>query len=306
MISWVALGLLLPVAIVMLLQWRQVLLGLDGSARMERLVTTIWAPLIASLGLLGLLWDQTEPLHGPSALAIGSGSMVFAVLVGSLLLRSDSVLQDQEQSQSNWQIPISWPVAGVLMLMVGAAGRVSHIVGLVVFAIGLVLIWLNSLPADSEASSEKTKAMDGHLITALLAAVVLATCARLSPVDWLIPIGIVLTVAALIVFVLMARICGELAAIKAGGWCAVLLPCFGFGLLGQNMLSAIIDSDQRAAPPRFEYTSSLLEPGLVLLATVLVLGGVHRWSGNWRAPASLALMVAGILGFGILLTRAAG
>ena len=306
MLPWVALGLLLPVGIVMLLQWRQFLVGMDQSVRMERLAINAWAPLLASAGLLGLLWDQQRPMHGQAALAVGTGAMVFAILVGGILLTTDRHDRPWNHFQGSWLVPIAWPVGGILMLLVASAGRVSHVVGLVAFAMGLVLIWLNLMPQRDEEPEPAPSRGDGSLVVTFLAALVLAACARLSPVEWLVPVGVVLSLLSLGVLVLLARHKNVLSAIQAGGWFAVLLPCLGLGLLGQDMLSRIIRADIPGAPPRFEYTSSLLEPGLVLLVTIMVLVCQERWPSFWRAPASLALLVAGLLGYGILMARAVG
>lgn len=310
MLSQLALVALLPVALVMLHQWRRCLQNLDGNRRMDRLVTVVWAPLFASVGLFGLLWDQQKPLHGQSSMAIGTGAMVFAILVGVLLLRRDEKVEGAgltAPAGPEWFIPMAWPVAGVLMLMVGAAGQVSHVVGLVLFAIGLVLIWLNIQSDEDDASPAEPQSSDLNLVMAFIMAVLLAACVWLSPMEWLVPVGVLLALVSLAVFGLLARIRGAPVAVQAGGWFAVLLPCFGFGLLGQDMLSTIVQSDLRSVPPpRFEFTSSLLEPGLVLLLSVLVLAGVNRWTRCWQVPAAVALVVAGGLGFGVLMTKAIG
>ncbi|MEE2907237.1 MAG: hypothetical protein VX527_05320 [Planctomycetota bacterium] len=305
MLPWVALGLLLPVAVLMLAFWRQFLLGGVGSDRQDHLLATVWGPLLASAGLLGLVWDHDSPLRGHGSLAIGTGAMVFAILVGVLLLAfGHSAWRFQDR------IPLAWSVAGVLLVLIGAAGRVSHTVGLIALALGMVLLWLNLMTDQRDRAQPRVSSGESSLVIAFLAALVLAACARLAPVAWLVPIGLVLALTSLGVVGLVARYRDAVSAIHTAGWFAVLLPCFGLGLLGQDMLMEIVRADMMkeipGRPPRFEHTGGLLEPGLVLLGTILVLAGSGRWSPNWRSPASFALVAAGILGLLILLVEASG
>ena len=241
------------------------------------------------------------------------GAMVAAVVVGCVLL--SAVLRIQRDPwEAQDRLPLAWPVAGVLLVLVASAGRVSHTVGLVAFAIGVVLIWANSLPEPAEEGASSAQQPSGAesawLTMAFAAAILLGVCTALATE---VLVATVIMVAALVALAVVATVgrCrdGQLA-IRSAGWLAVILPCLGLGLLGHDRLMLIMQGGRipqlPGPPPRLHETGGLLLPGLVLLATTAVLAGHGRWRGSWRLAACAGLGLAGVLGAGVMVAGVLG
>jgi hypothetical protein len=198
-------------------------------------------------------------------------------------------------------VPMAWPAVGVVILLTAASAKVPHLVGLIVCAIALVLLWINSMPADSRRDHE-TPVPDphaGYLAATLVFGLLLAACAWLAT-PW-IP-AIVLTVISLTGLALVMLVTshrGVSQGIQAAGWLAILLPCLGLGLLGHDQLFEMIQAGTSSAVPRLHETIGLLGPGLIILVTTLVIRGSRDWSPLWRWYSGLGLFLVGILTGGL-------
>ncbi|MBG81031.1 MAG: hypothetical protein CMJ39_10030 [Phycisphaerae bacterium] len=299
MLSWIGLFLLLPAAMALVLFWSRCLALSNRDQFKDQLIASVWGPVLASLGFLGMLWDRSGVLGEGGAGAIGMGAVIFAIVAGMMLLNSASsnVQQDKELMTD---LPLIWPVAGVVILLTAAAAKVPHLVGLIVCAIGLVLIWINTMPADSSVEQKsESDAQSSSLAGAFVSSLFLAVCAWWS--TSLLP-ALALTVVSLVSLVLVMLVAahrGVSQGIRMAGWLAVLLPCLGLGLLGHDQLFQMIQSGRDSAVPRLHETIGLLGPGLILLATTLVLAGGRRWSPTWRRYAGLGLFLVGVVAGGL-------
>ena len=292
---------LLPAAMVMVWIWSRYLAHSSQGEMKDRLIATVWTPVLGSLGFLGMLWDRSGVLGEGGASAIGMGAIIFAVMVGAMLLLSGSSSRQASDGELLASVPMAWPEVGVVILLTAASAKVPHLVGLIVCAIALVLLWINSMPADSRRDHEASvpDPHAGYLAATLVLGLLLAACAWLAT-PW-IP-AIVLTVISLTGLALVMLVTSHRGAsqgIQAAGWLAILLPCLGLGLLGHDQLFEMIQAGTSSAVPRLHETIGLLGPGLIILVTTLVIRGSRDWSPLWRWYSGLGLFLVGILTGGL-------
>ena len=220
---------------------------------------------------------------------------------GAMLLLSGSSSRQASDGELLASVPMAWPAVGVVILLTAASAKVPHLVGLIVCAIALVLLWINSMPADSRRDHEASvpDPHAGYLAATLVLGLLLAACAWLAT-PW-IP-AIVLTVISLTGLALVMLVTSHRGAsqgIQAAGWLAILLPCLGLGLLGHDQLFEMIQAGTSSAVPRLHETIGLLGPGLIILVTTLVIRGSRDWSPLWRWYSGLGLFLVGILTGGL-------
>ena len=299
MIAWCSLILIPPLVLLILAAWRQYLSEIPDAQASSVMLCGIVLPLLASAGFLGLLWDQEGVLGSSGSLVVGTGPLIFGLVTGWLLVsRPDA--RDVE-SPSGCVIML---VTGLLLIMMAVAGRVPHTVGLIACTIGLVLIWLNSLRSrevSGTAKAGETRQQPLSLTLALAASLLLAFCARWSPIDWMPLVMFVLIVEVLVMLRMVMSSRGGAAVFEAAGWFAVLLPCLGLGLLGQDRLAVLIrGNDLPGLPPvvpTLRSTEGLLIPGVAILLGVLLWFLAGLVPSSWRRTLGGCLLVIGVLGF---------
>ena len=297
MIAWCALILIPLLVLLIVATWRQYLTEQLTTQASDIAISGIVYPLLASAGFLGLLWDREGVLDAPGALIVGSGPMVFGLVTGMLLVRGPEAPRG------------GWPSGGVIMLITGlvlvmmaAAGRVPHTVGLIACSIGLVLIWLTSLRShegSDAATSSVRRQQPLSLTSALAASLLLAFCASLAQDDWIPLVLLVLIIQVLVMLSILLTSHGPNVVFKAAGWFAVLLPCFGLGLLGQDRLGMLIIGNNLPGLPQvvptLRSTGGLLVPGVVILLGVLFWSLRGLVPSSWRRTMGLCLLVAVLL-----------
>ena len=193
-------------------------------------------------------------------------------------------------------------LAAFVMVLVAAAGRVPHTVGLLVSALAVVLLWFNSMPPEPPEHGRAAPADErpGGLLTAILAAVALALAAGLSPTasQWLIASWLI--ILAILIFVTLHFRAGESATLHATGWFAITLPAVGLGVLGHDRLVGMFSQPALlgpvAVPEQVHHTAGLLVPGLIILMVSFVVAGAPRWPVTWVKASGLLTIAAGLGG----------
>ncbi|MBG84342.1 MAG: hypothetical protein CMJ40_07350 [Phycisphaerae bacterium] len=297
MIAWCSLLLIPPLVLLILATWRQYLETQRDAQASDIAISGIVLPLLASAGFLGLLWDREGVLGAPGALVVGSGPMVFGLITGWLLVRSPRACGGGWPSGG-----VIMSVGGLLLIMMATAGRVSHTVGLIACTIGMVLIWLTSLRsrgASAPANAAARREQPLSLTLALAGSLLLAFCTRLAPIDWMpLVLALLILEVLMMLYILMASR-GPEVVFEGAGWFAVLLPCLGLGLLGQDRLAMLIrGNDLPGLPPvvpTLRSTEGLMVPGLVIVLSVLFWFLAGSVPSSWRRTMGLCLLVAVVL-----------
>ena len=298
MIAWCSLLLILPLVLLILKAWRQYLTEISDGHALNIPLCGIVLPLLSSAGFLGLLWDREGVLGSSGSLVVGTGPLIFGLVTGWLLVSSP--LASTAGGSSNRFIQL---VSGLVLVMIAAAGRVPHTVGLIACAIGLVLIWLTSLQSREVTDSVKAgeaRQQPLSLIVAVAGSLLLAFCTRLAPSDWMPLVMVVLIVEVLVMLRMLMNSRGGTAVFEAAGWLAVLLPCLGLGLLGQDRLVVLIRGHDLPglppAMPTLRSTQELLIPGVTILLSVLFWSMATRVPPGWRGTLGACLIVVASLG----------
>ena len=299
MIAWCSLILVMPLIGLILAAWHRYLARLPETNDSLAAVCGIALPLLASAGFLGLLWDREGVVGTSGALVLGSGPLICGLVTGTLLVTRPDAHETGRSSSG-----LIMFVAGLVMVMIAAAGRVPHTVGLIACTIGLVLIWRTSLRSRDghrQVRPSDTPQQPLSLTVALAGSLILAFCTRLSPIEWMPLVIVVLVVGAVVMLHMLMSSRGVFAALEAAWWFAIILPCLGLGLLGQDRLAVLVRGHDLpglpAVVPTLRSTEGLVVPGVVLMLSVvfwLLAGSV---ASSWRRTLGVCLIVVGVLGF---------
>ena len=200
--------------------------------RCPEIVLDIWAPISLALPMLVMVVRMEENVQGVGWLPLG-GPLVCGVFGLSMML----ILSQRGQDNPGLTLkPMSiWMVTGLVMLFLGAAHELRVWTGQAMFAIGAVLMWMNTAdspggnggPANATTDEMRTGyAMLWVVICSLGQGLAAMNC---EPEWWPLN-GAMMIVYALMVLAATARICGPQTALRLGGWIATYGVLFGLGL----------------------------------------------------------------------------
>lgn len=287
LIPSVSLAILLAVALIIAAD--RLMLAANHGGRPARLLGVLWVPVLVVLPGLGLIQRGVDVLTGESLAAMSIGPLVGVVVVPLLLLGGRQWSRDQWHADDH--LPLAWPAVGVLLMALAVAGQVPAFLSLVAFALGAVLVWMETTPRAGEGHGGEG---GGWVLLGLLLGGAMAATNAASPGGW--PMMAVAIAAGGAV---MARACvrlGRRRAILAVGWAAMMGPILGLGVLGQDDLRESVLSTFNSEVAFVGYRgfgglAKLLLPGVLLLAMCGFVAGWPRWSasrGRW-----VAILMAG-------------
>ncbi len=165
------------------LVWWHVLPGLARTAD-ARLIVDVWMPVAMAVPLVfvamtiesdvkGIGWT---PLAGPIAVAIASAGFALLAARGEFDALGDDVLRDGSADAPIWphraRVACASLLAGVVLLMLGAAHTMTIWIGQAAFAVAALLLWVNT--PDEPAGSRAVSPTEMKLRAASMAAVFLA------------------------------------------------------------------------------------------------------------------------------------
>ncbi len=264
-------------------------------SRPARLITVLWIPLLMVLPALGISAAGSEDLSLRSLVAISSGPLIAAMAMPLLIIGGGIWKLDHWHADD--RIPLAWPAVGVLLLCLAVAGRVPEFVMIVAFAVGAVLLWMETLPRAGEQHGGEggVWAAVGVVLSGGLVFV-----GSQSTAGWPV-LCVSLGSAGLIVWRTWTHL-GQRQAIVSTGWAAMIGPVLAIGLLGQRGLQATLlntfGSDISFVGYRtLSGLEMLLMPGVMLLFVCGLIAGWARWSA--RRGRLAAVLMAGL---GIFMT----
>lgn len=269
-------------------------------ARAARLVTVLWIPIVMVLPALGLSAARGGDLSMGSFAAISVGPLIAAIAAPLLIVGGRWWKIDQWHADD--RIPLAWPAVGVLLLCLAVAGRVPEFIMIVTFAVGAVLLWMETLPRAGESHGGEG---GGWAILAVLLAGGMAIIGAQSTAGWPLMV-VVLGTAGLIVWRTSLHL-GRRRAIVSTGWAAMLGPVIAIGMLGQQGLQATLLNTFGTDISFVGYRTvggleMLLLPGVLLLFVCGLIAGWARWS-DWRGRLAAMLMVGlGVFSIAVLMS----
>jgi hypothetical protein len=268
--------------------------------RHSQLILDIWAPLAVVGPMLFLIGRSSNSVSGPGWLAVG-GPLLCAIFgVGLALARAGAlrrvdVLEDSSISLCGAGVAAAG--AGLLILLLGAAHDMTIWVGQCAFAIGAVLLWINT-PSDAEDSQHGAMAHASEKRAGLgMAAMV--SCSLVQGHVVMNMRGPLTMVSEIMVFMyavlalaFIAKIAGPQVCARVGLWGAALGVFFGLGLIS---LSSMIPEALRIL--RFGHGQPLnkIASGFGMLAPeaagVIVVAGLAIALPRMRSGSALTLGV---------------
>jgi len=259
--------------------------------RPGRLARRVWAPLLVVIVV-------AVPLLAPGAQEMGSGSVhwsvslavpLVALLAVPVLLLPAVLGRRSDPWDAEERLVLVWPAVGVLLLLVAVAGRLPQSGMLVLFTLGAVLTWVESIPRRGEQWGGPGTAW---LTLALVGSAVLA--AGLWGFDPAWSTLIAATVAGGVV-VTLTRHHGPRAGVSTAMWMAAVVALLAPGMLGFGALTDMLQGRPMpvmvAGEPHVGPLMLLSVPAVGLLACCGLLAGVGRWSGLGRVAAVLGVLL---------------
>jgi hypothetical protein len=263
--------------------------------RHPALVTDVWAPLaIVAPMLFATGWVETS-VRGAGWLALGGPVAAgWIALAAVLVVHPASTLAAPPLRR----VLMAVAGAGLVLLLLGAAGVLTIWVGQCAFAIAAVLLWVSTPPPD-EGDDEDDHAPARTaiaMLVALAAALGQGVIAwRLDPILRPVSAGLAMGYAA--IALCAASAAGPSAALRTGLWSAVLGILLALGTLAfaQVVPAAIQVARGGRAPVSTEVAEGFaaLAPeavGLLVLAAAPWLA--PRLARGLRRPAGALLLVA--------------
>ena len=292
----------LPVLVALLVASSALLLGAGRLwlamtpvlGRPGRLAVRVWVPLLIIVpACAALLSGSVVSVNATARGLVLLGPMLGAVAALIVLLPA-AAGRASDPWDAEHRLNLFWPATGALLLLAAAAGRLAQSALLVLFALGTVLPWAESIPRRGEG-------WGGPGLPALTLAVIgaagMGTAIGLSSE----PLWFLLGPLAVggVLLVLLARRMGPHAAIECGLWTATIGGLLGPGMLGWDTMVASFRGfglGLTAAGELHVGGLGLLSiSGLALLLPCGVLAGFARWPSGGRLTAVLAALVAIVL-----------
>jgi hypothetical protein len=296
-----AVSIALALAVVLVVCADRMLRAGNHGGRPARMLSVVWVPVLMVLPGLGLIVGGGDTLGGAALAALSIGPLVGLVAAPIVLLGRRRWGRDQWHADDH--LPLAWPAIGVLLLVLAVAGRVPEFLSLVAFAIGAVLIWMETTPRAGEDHGGEG---GGWVLLALLAACGLAAVNMAGPGGW--PLTALSLAAAAGVIVRASIRLGQRRTLLACGWAALMGPVLGLGVLGQHGLRGTVLNTFSSDVVFVGYRglgglAKLILPGLALLGICGLVAGWPRWTvrrGRWVAWLMAAL---GVFTIAALLAR---
>jgi hypothetical protein len=215
--------------IIMIEQLRRHVFPALGRLSSPQIVLDVWAPLTLILPLLMLAGRAGHDMRGAGWLVVAAPSWCAWLALGMVM-----IVQRRDQGRIDCSATLAWSCtgAGVLLVMLSAAHDLTLWVAQCAFALGAVLMWMNTPQdlSDRVASTEPQRAGLAMLI-ALLCAAGAGAAAQMSSVRALPVIGAIQFAGVASALAAAARVAGPAAAFRLGGWSAVYGTFLGLGAI---------------------------------------------------------------------------
>lgn len=280
MMAWVIVLVQAALAVAAIVCCGRLVLPAMNRLRHPALVLNVWLPVALILPLMFLAVGVEGSVRGVGWFPVGAPTAIgLAGFCVAMLLRGDGA---QGETRPTVQLTLAVVLAGVILLLLGAAHVMTIWVGQFTFAIGAVLLWINTPDEDAALrhappSVIQMRAGWGMLIVLGCAAGqgVAAILLWREHAAWS---GGIMLVTAFAMLTSAARLIGSADTVRIALWAAALGVFFGLGMLSlihlpRRMLLAIIGELE----PRqgaiaygfgayaFEATAMLVLAGLVWL-----------------------------------------
>ena len=287
------LGLVLAVSSVVLAD--RALMASEQAGRPARLLGGLWLPLLICIPFLGLRSELNPDGSLGSNGVLAAVPLTMAIVLPLVLL--SRLGGDGRQWHADDRLPMAWPAIGVMLMLLAVAGRGPQFLAVVTFAIGIVLLWMETIPRPGESHGGSATA---PLTLAFGSVIGLSLVASESGSrDFLL---VLCMVTAGTMLVSAAIRLGPRRATMVAGWAGCLGPILLLGLIGQDGLRASIIGTSDGIPfigyPQLAGLEVLVLPGLLILALCGFITGWARWSAV-RGRLVAVLLAAGAVGLAV-------
>ncbi|HRP63883.1 MAG TPA: hypothetical protein PK400_11355 [Phycisphaerales bacterium] len=309
MLVWSLLVVQALIAMLGLRWWRQAALPNLPATRHPELILDVWGPIALILPLLFAVRWVGNTVEGTGWLPIGApilcgaAAAAFALIFGDR--RADADRFDDE-SHLPLQLIAASVVAGLALLLLGAAHTMTVWIGQCAFALAAIILWINTPDLD-HAQSRATPTDPQHIASMgmllfLMCSIGQGVVAWSLPPDMRVWSAILLVASPIAALALTAWHAGQVACIRLGIWAATLGVLFALGLLALShmmprvlrMFAAEIDPAPSVVARGFG--AYALEATLLLVLAVAIMAALRLPRG-----AQVALGTIGAIGILLIL-----
>jgi hypothetical protein len=234
MTAWLVLAIQALFAVIGLrLLVRRVLPALHGTPHVE-IFTDVWGPLTIVGPMLFLAVRVRDQVTGIGWLAVDGPLLIALMGAGMAMTRRGIIGSPAPRPDAAMKRGIvTAACAAIFLLLLGAAHDLTLWMGQCAFAVGAVLLWINT-PLDrlTAAHNQQNDAGAGLAITAAAPCALIQGLAMLHADDQTrLSSGALAIVSAAVVLAAAARISGPAACLRLAMWSAALGVFFGIGLI---------------------------------------------------------------------------
>ncbi|MCZ6834385.1 MAG: hypothetical protein O7G85_01290 [Planctomycetota bacterium] len=199
--------------------------------RHPQLVTDIWGPIAIVTPMLVMAGRIDGDVVGIGWIAIG-GPLLCAMLALGIGLLARRAGSPEMMRMPESRVLAIWIIGGVIYLLLSVAHELTVWTGQALFAVGAVLLWINTPIVGSVVSSndrDERKA-GSSLMLCMLCALGQGIAGYLAGSEWAGISGAMMVVYATILLAGAAVMQGPDLAFRLGGWAATFGMMFGLGI----------------------------------------------------------------------------
>lgn len=306
MLVWSLLVVQALIALLGLRWWRQAVLPSLPAVKHPELILDVWGPIALIMPLLFAVRWVGHTVEGAGWLPIGApilcggAAAAMALIVGDRRAYADRF---DDESHLPLQLLAASVVAGLALLLLGAAHTMSVWIGQCAFALAAIILWINT--PDLDHAQHRAAPTDAQHIASMGMLLFLLCSIGQGLVSWSLPpdmrpwSAILLVASPIAALALTAWHAGQVACVRLGIWAATLGVFFSLGLLAlSHMMPRVLrvfaaDIDPVPSVVARGFGAYALESTLLLVLAVAVMAALRLPRG---AQAALGMIGAvGIL-----------
>lgn len=265
-------------------------------------ILDVWAPLAMVIPMMFFVGRVNVSVRGVGWIPLGGPATCGLIALGASMAACTRLSSDLDwRNNWTWRLRCACTGTGVLLLMLGAAHNLTLWIGQCAFAIGALLMWMNSPELRAEArsgmSTEQARAGVGMTV-AMLGAIGQGAAALLAPREFAPISGALMIAGAAAVSAAAARSAGPGAAARIGGWAATYGVLLSLGLLSvMRLVPHAIETIRDNRTTMIKNVASGFgaygfEAMVMILLTAMV-AAIMRWPRLNRRRLGAALIIAG-------------
>lgn len=210
------------------------------------------APFALALPLICGGWRTQSDAAATGWIAVGAPIVVAVLALGAALCGAVLGRDRGAFCSVSPLAALAWSAVGGMLLLLGAAHDLTVWVGQCAFALGAVLLWMNTPEISRNDASEAESEAAAGVTLVLFCAIIQSVAMLFTPARYL-PIAAAIAIAhSAMIVTLAATLASSGAAIRLGGWTATYGVLLGLGAISLRHLlpqTLVFAEGERMRPP---------------------------------------------------------